>query len=94
MRDIKSGKINHIAADKMIARGSNIPELDNIILLSFQSSSDLLIQKLGRLRINGDLKGKVYMFLTKDTQEELWFEKISSVLNTYNVTYVNKNEII
>lgn len=93
LKDINSGAIDHIAADKMITRGANIPKLDNIILLSYQASSDILLQKLGRLRLNEGLTGKVHMFLTVDTQEEMWFEKIEHIIKDYNVTYKNSTEI-
>ena len=85
--DMKAKKIDVLAADKLLTRGMNFPDIDNIIMVSYNAASHALTQRIGRLRLKGDFKGMVYIFRTNDTREEDWFNKLLPVLSNYNLTY-------
>ena len=80
-----SGKINLIGSFKKLKQGANLSNLDNIIIMSYYSTTKDLIQRLGRLRLDGDKIGNVYIFLTKNTQEEVWFNKMFKEVNSLEI---------
>lgn len=76
LADFKAGKINTAAAFKILEQGENIPDLDNLVLLSYYGKTKAWVQRIGRLRQSNKI-GRVYVFLTKDTQEEVWFRNMT-----------------
>lgn len=91
-----SNKIKVIGSFKKLKQGANLKSLDNCVIMSFYSSEKDYIQRIGRLRDNGQ-EGTVFIILTKNTQEEIWFSKMlgnnSIFLEWYNNIddYLNKN---
>lgn len=91
-----SNKIKVIGSFKKLKQGANLKSLDNCVIMSFYSSEKDYIQRIGRLRDNGQ-EGTVFIILTKDTQEEVWFSKMlgnnAIFLEWYNNIddYLNKN---
>ena len=71
------GNIDVIGSFKMLKQGANLKGADNVIIMSYYSSSLDMIQRIGRLRKNGNKKGKVFILVTLGTQEEKWFEKMT-----------------
>ena len=56
-----------------------------------------MIQRIGRLRKNGNKKGKVFILVTLGTQEEKWFEKMteSIPMEEFNVVpHLDVNSLI
>lgn len=80
------GIINTIGSFKKLEQGANLNDLDNVIIMSYYSKSKSLIQRLGRLRNNGKV-GNVFIIVTKDTQEEKWFNKMFEKINNLNLIY-------
>lgn len=72
------GHIRTIGSFKVLQQGANLKQLDNVILMSYDSKSGGYQQKIGRLRKNLDKRGKVFMFVTQDTVEVDWYNKIVS----------------
>lgn len=70
------GTIRTIGSFKMLKQGANLKGADNVIMMSYYSSSIDMIQRIGRLRKNGNKKGSVFIFVTIGTQEEKWFKKM------------------
>ena len=70
------GHIRTIGSFKILQQGANLKRLDNVILMSYYSDNGKFCQRLGRLRVNGDKVGNVFMFVTQGTQEVTWYEKI------------------
>ena len=83
--EFESGKINVIGSFKKLKQGANLSNLDNIIIMSYYSTTKDLIQRLGRLRIDGNKVGNVYIFVTKNTQEEVWFNKMFEEVNSLEI---------
>lgn len=77
--------INIIGSFKKLKQGANLKSLDNCIIHSYYSIEKDLIQRLGRLRQNGDKIGNVFILLTKNTQEEVWFQKMIENLTDFNI---------
>lgn len=73
-----------IGSFKKLKQGANIEGLDSIILMSYYGVALDWIQRIGRLRDNGE-EGDVYILLTKNTQEEIWF---SNMLQDFNKDYI------
>lgn len=71
----KDGKISVAGAFKILEQGENIPDLDNLVLLSYYGKTKAWIQRIGRLR-KANHVGRVYVFLTEGTQEEVWFRNM------------------
>jgi len=64
----------------MLKQGANLKGADNVIMMSYYSSSIDMIQRIGRLRKNGNKKGNVFIFVTVGTQEEKWFKKMTETI--------------
>lgn len=82
-------KIDLIGSFKKLRQGANLKELDNCILMSYYSSEVHAVQQFGRLRKNGDKVGNVFILLTKETQEEIWFSKMIENMTEFNLIYCN-----
>lgn len=88
--DFDSGNINVIASFKKLKQGANLVGLDNCVIHSYYSKSKDLIQRIGRLRNNGEI-GRVFIFVTFGTQEVKWYNMMfedTSVLNIINCASV------
>ena len=79
------GLIQTIGSFKKLRQGANLKELDNCIIMSYYSSEVHQIQQWGRLRQNGDKVGSVFILLTKNTQEEIWFYKMMENMTDFNI---------
>lgn len=90
----ENNKINLIGSFKKLQRGANLSDLDNCVIMSYYSKEKTLIQEVGRLRDNGKL-GNVYIFVTKDTKEEAWFDKMLQDITSFKiVSYKNVDDCI
>lgn len=79
-------EINIIGSFKKLKQGANLKNLDSCIIMSYYSKEKDLIQRLGRLRDNGEI-GKVFILITQHTQEVQWFNKMFENVNNYNFIY-------
>lgn len=84
-------KIDIIASFKKLKQGANLDKIDNCIIHSYYGVEKDIIQRVGRLRQNGDKVGNVFILLTKDTQETTWFQKMMENMNDF--TIINCNDI-
>tara|TARA_R110000796_G_scaffold236214_1_gene355481 strand:- start:66061 stop:66600 length:540 start_codon:yes stop_codon:yes gene_type:complete len=84
-KDFEDGNLNEIASFKVLKQGANIKGLDNVIAMSYYSSEKDLIQRAGRIRKDNKETGGLFIFVTKDTQEEKWYQRMISNINAYNV---------
>lgn len=83
-----AGWIKLIGSFKKLRQGANLKELDNCIIMSYYSSEVHMIQQFGRLRQNGTKDGNVFILLTRNTQEEVWFTKMmENVVDNFNIIY-------
>jgi len=93
--NFEKGIIWLIGSFKKLKQGANLTKLDNIILMSYYSTEKDIIQRFGRLRTNEDKDGNVFIILTKNTQEEIWFNKMMRGTDKYNkIYYENINEFL
>lgn len=83
------GNIQIIGSFKKLRQGANLKGLDNCIIMSYYSSEVHQIQQWGRLRQNGDKIGNVFILLTKNTQEEIWADKMLKNMTDFNMIYCN-----
>jgi len=86
-----NNKIKVIGSFKKLKQGANLKDLDNCIIMSYYSTDKDLIQRVGRLRNNGEI-GNVFIIVTKDTQEEIWFIKMMENINNLNLIYCKNIE--
>jgi superfamily II DNA or RNA helicase len=84
------GKINIIGSFKKLKQGANLDGLDNCVIVSYYGTDKDLIQRIGRLRTNGK-QGNVFIFVTEDTQEEVWFSKMFE--NISNLKFIHCNSV-
>jgi len=84
-------KIRVIASFKKLKQGANLKDLDNCIIMSYYSTDKDLIQRIGRLRDNGEI-GNIFIIRTKETQEEIWFERMIENINNLNLIYCTDME--
>lgn len=85
-KDFDNGWIKVIGSFKKLKQGANLVGLDNCILMSYYSTDKDFIQRIGRLRQNGEI-GRVFIILTMDTQEEVWFAKMTENIKNLNIVY-------
>jgi superfamily II DNA or RNA helicase len=81
-----TGKSQVIGSFKKLKQGANLVGLDNCILMSYYSTDKDFIQRIGRLRQNDEI-GNVFIILTMNTQEEIWFSKMIENINNLNIIY-------
>lgn len=89
-KNFDNDKINLIASFKKLKQGANLKGLDNCVIISYYGSSKDLTQRIGRLRNNGEI-GKIFIFVTRETQEETWFSKMFE--NFENVKTFSYNSV-
>ncbi|MBE9490691.1 MAG: DEAD/DEAH box helicase family protein [Bacteroidetes bacterium] len=89
--DFDADKIKTIGSFKKLKQGANLNNLDNCIIMSYYSTDKDFIQRIGRLR-NNNTVGNVFILLTKETQEEKWFDKIFEKINNLNLIYCDDVE--
>lgn len=77
-------KIKVIGSFKKLKQGANLVNLDNCIIMSYYGIDKDFIQRIGRLRDNGQI-GNVFIFVTKNTQEEIWFTKMTENLDNLRI---------
>ena len=71
------GTIKTIASFKQLKQGANLNCIDNVILHSYYGIEKDFIQRIGRARRNiTEESANIYIIVTKDTQEEVWFRKM------------------
>ena len=80
-----------IASFKKLKQGANLDKIDNCIIHSYYGVEKDIIQRVGRLRQNGDKVGNVFIILTIGTQEEVWFQKMMENMNDF--TIINCSDI-
>lgn len=78
-------KIDIIASFKKLKQGANLDKIDNCIIHSYYGVEKDIIQRIGRLRQNGDKVGNVFIILTTGTQEEVWFQKMMENMNDFTI---------
>lgn len=83
---INKGTINLIGSFKKLKQGANIEGLDNAIFMSYYSSDVDSLQRAGRLR-KADKDGNIFIFVTKNTQEEIWFSKMIKSIEQHKIIY-------
>ena len=81
------GKINVIGSFKKLKQGANLDGLQNCVIMSYYSTEKDIIQRLGRLRKDGEKIGKVFIILTTGTKEEDWFSKMFENMDSFNMKH-------
>lgn len=93
--DFDKDLINTIGSYKMLRQGANLKGVDNCLQMSYHKAETHMVQITGRLRKNGDVAGRVIMFVMKDTYEE---DILNSVLEhiKYNklLKFKSANDLI
>ncbi|AGO48945.1 SNF2-family helicase [Cellulophaga phage phi14:2] len=84
-RQFEKGDINVIGSFKKLKQGANLSGLDNCIIMSYYSTEKDLIQRLGRLRINADKVGTVFIIVTKNTKEQDWYDKMFEGIDVFDI---------
>lgn len=85
------GNTNIIGAFKKLKQGANLVGLDNCILHSYYGKSKDFVQRIGRLRDNGEI-GRVFVLVTFGTQEVKWFDNMFEGTAGFNIIGCNSVE--
>ena len=85
--DFDNGELDLIAAFKKLKQGANLKDLDNCVIMSYYSKEKDLIQRIGRLRNNGEI-GKIFILVTANTQEEVWYKRMTESMNEENLNII------
>ncbi len=80
LSNFKKGITQQCASEIILKQGENIPFLDNIVLLAYYSKVKDFVQFVGRCR-QDKMSGNIIIFVTHGTQEEAWFQSLTSELN-------------
>lgn len=101
LNDFQNNKISLIGSFKMLEQGANLSHLNNIILHSYYGKEKSFIQRLGRGRKDLDTPINLIILLTKNTQEESWFNNMigdtslpqiwCNDINNFKTQYLNLN---
>ena len=91
--DFDNGTLNIIAAFKKLKQGANLYDLDNCVIMSYYSKEKDLIQRVGRLRNNGKV-GRIFILVTVNTQEEVWYSRMTESMNDENLNIINCEDVM
>jgi superfamily II DNA or RNA helicase len=83
--DFNESKIKTIASFKKLKQGANLDGVDVCLIVSYYSSEVDLRQRMGRLRQNGDKEGSVFIIVTENTQEVVWFNTMMENIKEHNI---------
>lgn len=86
--------IKIIASFKKLKQGANLEKVSNCIIHSYYSSEIDLIQRIGRLRQDGNKEGNVFIFVSNNTQEEVWLNTMLSNFSNLNIKYMKLEDFI
>ena len=84
-------EISLIGSFKKLKQGANLPNIDNCIIMSYYSTDKDFIQRVGRLRQNNKI-GNIFIFLTHETQEVVWFSKMFDNITNLSMIYCDNVE--
>jgi superfamily II DNA or RNA helicase len=70
LQDFEEGKYNVLLSSRIFEEGYNLPQIDQAIFLSSNSTSRQMIQRLGRILRKKDKPSDAYYIYCKDTFEE------------------------
>jgi len=90
--DFDNGDSDLIAAFKKLKQGANLNDLDNCVIMSYYSKEKDLIQRIGRLRNNGEI-GRIFILVTANTQEEVWYKRMTESMNEENLNIIKCNDV-
>ena len=91
--DFDNGKLDLIAAFKKLKQGANLNNLDNCVIMSYYSKEKDLIQRIGRLRNNGEI-GRIFILVTANTQEVVWYERMTESMNEENLNIIKCQNVM
>ena len=86
--------IDVIASFKKLKQGANLNKVASCILHSYYSDEVSFIQRIGRLRQDGDKEGNVFIFVANGTQEEVWLNKMLENADNFDIKVMLLDEFI
>lgn len=75
-RSFDVGMIDTIGSFLKLKQGANLVDLKNVVIMTFNSKEKDFIQRIGRLRHDGQPYGNVFILVHRKTIEEEWIKKI------------------
>jgi len=69
-----------------------LKDLDNCVIMSYYSKEKDLIQRIGRLRNNGEI-GRIFILVTASTQEEVWYKRMTETLNEDSLNIIRCKDV-
>jgi len=86
----KGEKINRLSCVKSLDEGENFNAVDTAVIQQLTSKEKNLVQRLGRIiRYRPGHKGKIWIVVATDTQDEKWLKKATENLDSSNIYYYN-----
>lgn len=94
-KSFDNGEIDLIASFKKLKQGANLKGVKNCIIHSYYGNEIDFIQRIGRLRQDEDgTVGNVVILVTKNTQEEVWLNKMLENATAFNIIKTNIDEFL
>lgn len=90
--DFNNDVISLIGSFKMLRQGANLKKIRNCVLMSYFGLETHIVQQVGRLRKDGNIKGRVIIFYFKNTIEEETMLKLISFLQYDKCYHFEKPE--
>lgn len=92
--DFLQEKLNRLGVVMSLNEGTNVPNLDNGVIVQLNSKSKDLIQRIGRIvRYRKGHIANIYILVSKDTVDEKWLENAMLSFNSDNIKYLDYNEV-
>lgn len=87
-------EIDELACIKALNEGHNLPMVDNAVIVQLNSNSLDLIQRIGRAcRWRPGHEANIYLFICKDTQDEVWAENALKNFNKDSIKHYSNVKI-
>jgi superfamily II DNA or RNA helicase len=91
LEDFKESRTGHLSVINCVTAGVTIKNLSTVIIHSFESNTETLMQKIARsllYQFDGDIS-VVNICCIKDTQSQKWLDKALESLDKNKITYLN-----
>lgn len=84
----RAKEISTLGVVSAVDEGINIPDLDQAIIVQMDSNPRTLTQRIGRaVRWREGHRATIWILVTKDTQDEAWYNKAIRDFDESNITY-------
>lgn len=86
-------QLNILAVKDRVNEGTNIPNLNEALILQASAQELVLIQRIGRvIRVRENHTGRIYIICLKGTQDEVWLKSALKSFKDIQINYWNEKD--